>query len=350
MSGRQLILITFTGEHAAGGVPRWVRDFKQGFPEAKSYCWQDLINAAGLIRGAPSHEWEKAGALAHWLKWSKYVEKDDIIIVDGYWGKGWEDHPNVISVCHGIWSHLIKEEADAGRAPDFPLQHAIQVDYRRRHLERGGRLVAVSQFIQHQMEIQWGFRSTVINNCVDLERYRPASQKIERDRPLIIHGVNDRGNKNKGWDHIEHLKNHINADVKSLDQAYNYSKLMWPDPLDKYEVLAQADLVVIPSGYEGNSYFALETLACDVPVVAYKVGLFHEIDELGLADFVGDIIDRQMRFDVEFTNRTKEMLEDLTNEGFVSPRSVAERYSLNKFHKQWRDYLKKEFDYESPTE
>lgn len=340
-----IVLITFTGENAAGGVPRWVRDFKIGFPNTKSYSWNDFVDEFGSKNGP---EWEKARLLNWWLKETKKVTKDDIIIVDGFWGLGLEEFPNVVSVCHGIWSHLIKEEADAGIKPDFPHHHEAQVKYRREHLERGGRLVSVSHFIRYQMEIQWGFKSHVINNAIDLNKYKPTNKIHPFDEYLAIHGINDKGNKNKGWDHIEYCMKNWEEDCKflSLDEAHAYLKIFHPN-LDKYEALAMADFVIIPSAYEGNSYFALETLACDVPVVAYDVGLFFEIKR----DYhtqnhpiqVGEILKRQ--------NRTPE--ETLKGVDLVSqerqrfqPRRRVEQYSIEEFCYKWKSYLKKEFNYE----
>lgn len=342
-------LITFTGEHASGGVPRWVRDFKSGI-EAESFCWADV---AGVVGDGPIPEWERAKILNQWLRITRRVTEDDIIIVDGFWGIGLEELPNVVSCCHGIWSHLIKEEADASKAPDFPIHHAQQVEYRRKHLERGGRLVAVSQFIQHQMEIQWGFASHVINNAIDLEKFKPMRADHGYKRPLIIHGVNDRNNLVKGWPHIHNLIGKVDAEIWSLDEAH---KRMWiePEKYDKYnDTLAAADYALIPSAYEGNSYFALECLACDVPVIAYDVGLFYEIAKRpeGLMSNAGCLLSRKLRSKEETLAGVKlalrkSLLNDTTYWEHVSPRGVAKDYSLQNFHQQWRDYLKREFDYD----
>ncbi|MHA1951728.1 MAG: glycosyltransferase [Candidatus Thorarchaeota archaeon] len=352
---RKIILITFTGEHASGGVPRWVRDFKAGFPEAISYSWQDVLDAGN--RDAPMPESDRAQVLSAWLKWGKKVNDDDIIIVDGFWGKGWEEHENVVSVCHGIWSHLIKEEADAGDPPDNPFNHKVQVNYRRDHLKRGGRLVAVSEFIQHQMDIQWGFKSTVINNAIDLNRFVPSGGETHgRSKKLIIHGVNDRGNENKGWSHIRHVQTELisSCDVWSLDEAHNN---MWTNPEmeDKYKTLSLADLVLIPSGYEGNSYFALETMACGVPVIAYNVGLFYELKKnfegsqrfIGVWGVVMDRLKRSKEFTLEAVKRFLSF--DDNWEGYIPPREIASEFSIQKFHRNWRHYLKHEFGYEQTS-
>jgi len=349
MTGR-LVTISFTSLDSPGGVPRWCRDFASCFPETKHYCWQDCPLSKF---NEPMAEWDRAAVLNAWLRKFGKVDKDDIFIVDGFWGQGLEDFPNVISVCHGIWSHLIKEEADAGKKPDFPLNHAMQVGYRKGHLKRGGKLVAVSQFIQHQMQIQWGFESEVINNAIDLEKYTPSDEPHYLGKPFIIHGINDRGNKNKGWEHIEYLKENLDAVILSLDEASGHL-----DQEDKHKVLAMADLVVIPSAYEGNSYFALETLACDVPVVTYNVGLFYELSKRDHdhpfwparydVGYIMPRICRSKEMTLEYVKLALEGLKDFPHSN--SPRYVAKTYQVYNFHAHWRAYLNREFGYESSSQ
>jgi len=210
------------------------------------------------------------------------------------------------------------------------------------------------------MDIQWGFKSTVINNAIDLDKFKPRKNTDSCTgrgmRPLIIHGVNDKHNPVKGWDHIQYLKENIDADVWSLDEAYAFFKRHDPN-VGKYEVLTYADLVVIPSAYEGNSYFALEAMACDIPIVAYDVGLFYEISKMkeGFMSNVGPILLRRLRSKKETLDGVKHALRKSILSGssywdHTSSRKVAENYSIQKFHEQWKDYLKEEFDYEYKTQ
>ena len=326
----RLISISFTSIDSPGGVPRWNRDLKRFFPELIHYSWDDCPFDANVP------EWDKAKTLNAWLRHEKLITKDDIILVDGFWGMGLEDFPNVVSVCHGIWSHRTAEEAEAGMTPDFPLHHAMQVGYRRKHLDSNGRLVAVSKFIASQMRRQWGFESIVINNGVDLERFIPGNRYDDTiECPLIIHGVNDKKNPVKGWDHIEYVKKNVNAKILSLDEAHvTYGG-------DKYSVLSMADFVLIPSSFEGNSYFLLETLACGVPVVAYDIGLMY-----GLGIFkqiVGIALRREAYSKEETLNGVRHMLSCCKEE--FDPRSIARLYSLEKFGSEWNSYLNKEFSY-----
>jgi glycosyltransferase involved in cell wall biosynthesis len=232
-------------------------------------------------------EWEKARVLNNHLVSAKKLLPTDVVVADGFWAAGLEHMGLAISHSHGIWSHLTKEDVDAGKPPDMPYHHAAQVSFRRRWTGLKKHITAVSDFIAYELDRQWGFAvDCVIDNGVDTDVFKPIERGVvlEVINPLIIHGVNDRTNQNKGWDHIELLKQHF-GNVFSLDEASAY----WPK-LTKAEVLARADLVVHPSGYEGNSMFVAEAMACGVPVIGYDVGYLWSVRNV-----LGCVIDRTKR-------------------------------------------------------
>lgn len=343
---RQIVLISFTALNAGGGVPRWNRDFVAGFPGTKHYSFDDVLRADQGSANFSGTEWGAANTLAGWLHGTRKISKDDIIISDGFWGE-WLSMLgyNVISVAHGIWSHLTKDDVDAGKQPEFPIHHAVQVKHRRDHLARGGKIVAVSDFISNQMKLQWGFDSHVINNAIDLDKFdKLPLYNSWLDERLVIHGVTT---ANKGFDHIEAVKKVLpNDDVLLLDDAAKQYDL------EKYTALKNADLVVQPSAYEGNSYFVLETLACGVPIVAYNVGLLNTIAvrarEKGVEACIGGIIDRKYRSPEETAKVTKFILESVMRKrDCYNPRQVAELFSIQRFHDEWRTYLE---DYERHLE
>lgn len=331
-----LIFTSFTPITASGGVPRWNRDMMLAFPEAKHYSWWDVIADVGDVH-FPMHEWDQAKILNKWLIKKKLVRKDDIVVTDGFWGLGLEEFPNVVSVCHGNWSHTTQDDVDAGILPEFPNHHREQVNYRRKHLARSGRMVAVSDFIADQCKIQWGFEMPVINNGIDLDVFKPQSIKLSRKRPVILHGVT---NANKGFDHIQILKDKLNADILLLDDAVSFFNL------PKYEALGQASIFTHPSAHEGNSYMLLESLACGVPIVSYNVGLMYWTKKNDWENEVGIIIDRKERSPEKTMNATAHLLSNLDK---CNPRKFAEMFSIQRFHAEWKAYLKKEFNYDSSS-
>ena len=318
--------------YTSGGVPRWNQDFKRCFSHVQHYSWDDVVENTGGDVNVP--EWQKAKILNSWLLHNKLVDHDDVVVTDGYWGDGLFPDKTV-SVAHGIWSHLTKEDVDAGMTPEFPFEHAVQVNYRRKHLAAGGRIVAVSSFISHQLDVQWGWKVPVINNAIDVKQFHPVFEKLPRKRPVIVHGVTT---TNKGYYHIESIKD-LDADVLLLDDAAKFFGL------PKYEALAQADLVVQPSAYEGNSYFVLEALACGVPLIVYDVGLMYEASREGWSNCMGTILDRKLRSTETTRRATEEALSRIkpTIAWAWEGRDFACLHSIEVFKKEWTEYLGREF-------
>lgn len=332
-----LVLISYTPLNASGGVPKWNRDFIKAFPEAKHYSWWDFPYAEQGITTYNLTEWEKARTLNTWLCNRKLITSKDIVIVDGFWGLGIPYWKNIISVCHGNWSHTTKDDVDAGIQPEFPHHHAIQLKYRKDIIKNGGKLVAVSEFIADQCNLQWGFNIPVINNAIDTNKFLPAENKFQRKRPIIVHGVT---NSNKGYEYISAIKDEVNADIFLLDELAQHLNL------EKYKALAQADLCVIPSQHEGNSYFCLETLSCGVPIVAYAVGLPYSFVKNRHDVLPGDVIGQYWRRNVkEFTCRVKLFFDEYDEYFSNIARRYALEYDILRFNKEWKDYLLKEFNY-----
>ncbi len=341
---RRVVLISFTPLDAGGGVPRWNRDVASAFPdrEVVHFSWWDhpvrQTNVAGIYEALP--EWQKAEMLGQYLTRERLVTPDDVIIGDGFWASIEDSRfKHVISVAHGIWSHLTKEDVEAGRAPEFPHHHAAQVSFRRSHLRRGRPIVAVSEFIQREMRRQWDFPSTVINNAVDTERFlglQPEQLDLARlGHRLFIHGVTT---ENKGFDHIRAVaESGVIDDADELmlldDAAAKYAEYG-----DKYHILAMASGVIQPSAYEGNSYFVLETMASDVPIVAYPVGLLHSVR--GRRDaFQAGVIISEPRSPHATVDGVRQLIEELDADEFRSPRLIALDYDISLFREQWRNYV-----------
>jgi glycosyltransferase involved in cell wall biosynthesis len=337
----KIVLVSFTPIEDPGGVPRWCRDFRDGFPKGSvvHYSWSDVVHDVGRDYDLP--EWEKARCLSNWLKFKRKVERDDIIVGDGFWADGF-NADRTVSVCHGNWSHTTAADVAKGIPPEFPRHHEAQLEFRLRFSGLGGRLVSVSDFIASQCYIQWGLRMPVINNGIDLEKFVPSSIRVHRERPLIIHGVT---NSNKGFDHIDALKFEASNpcrewDVMLLDDVARYLKI------PKYDALAQADLVVIPSAHEGNSYFLLETLASNIPIVAYDVGLLYRAFRESPQPSLGRIIAREERDARNFASKASHLMTSTTNwRPFIQSREWVSQFSVQEFQRNWREYLEKEFGY-----
>lgn len=331
---RKIVTISFVALNAPGGVPRWNRDIASMCEwnnwEHKHFCYNDVPEPRMVL-----NEWDCAKVLNHYLTASKKISSEDIILVDSFWGLGLEWHKRLCSVQHGNWSHTTLEDVQAGIPPEFPCHHAIQVEYRRKHLTAGGRMVAVSEFIRRECKRQWGFEMDVINNGIDTHQFKPAEHRLTRSRPLIIHFTTT---TNKGLDHIDLLKREVDAQIMLLDEAYD--EVGRPNGLTKYETLAQADLVVHPSAHEGNSYAILEALACCVPIVAYDVGYLWELKNgEQREENVGIIIDRKDRSPQTTLDGVRKALREY-RPGDFRIYLGASRSNIEKFRAQWSEYLR----------
>jgi glycosyltransferase involved in cell wall biosynthesis len=131
---------------------------------------------------------------------------------------------------------------------------------------------------------------------------------------------------------VELLKANF-GNVFSLDEA----AAAYPQ-MTKPEVLASADLIVHPSGYEGNSMFIAESLASGVPIVAYDVGfLWSARDEDGR---VGRVIPRVLRDPGLFLSVVRTTLGglDLIEMGQRAREIAVERLSIERFRREWRNF------------
>lgn len=332
----RIVLISYTPIGSSGGVPRFNRDLRAALPEGSCvhYSWWDCANAFGRDPEAQDiPEWDKARILNSWLLQTRRVTSDDIVIADSFWASGLEHLPMCVSHQHGNWGHVTKADRDAGKLPEFPVHERVQTDFRKRYLDAGRKLTTVSDFIADQMMLQWGFPSVVIGNGIDTKKFVPPIEKKKRSRPVIIHFSTT---WNKGLDHITELKRSVDADVLLLDEAVSFFSM------PKYPALAQADLVVHPSAHEGNSYAVLETLASDVPIVSYDVGLMYTARrENAPVGYVISVVDRCKE---ETENMVREALDD-KNRGDLRPRDWVLRFDLENFRSSWLEYLGKEFGY-----
>lgn len=346
---RRIVTISFTELNAGGGVPAFNRALRAAFPDrvVRHYCAADFPtpSAFGFLP-----EWEQAKSLNRYLIQTRQVTHDDIIIADGFWAAGLESFPFAVSVAHGIWSHLTREDVDAGKQPDMPLHHAAQVAFRGRWSSLKKSHVAVSEFIRNQMWLQWGFESHVINNghpsqkILSDERRKSLRELIElpvESTWLWGHGVNDSTNLNKGMDHIEAVYAMMDSIGKSqnfsLDQLRKIKKL--EKELEPGQFLQLCDFAVVPSGYEGNSYFTGELLSSGVPIVAYDVGLLYQARKEGWSTKLGELIDRRERDTSRTAAGARDLCQRLDKGELLDTREFIRNFSPERFEREWQCYI-----------
>jgi hypothetical protein len=101
-----------------------------------------------------------------------------------------------------------------------------------------------------------------------------------------------------------------------------------------------AQFALIPSGFEGNSVFTAECLACDLPVVAYGVGLMWRALQEDAP--IGVLAPHSLRS----TEMTVSMVRRQLFGDFEStPREWVSQFSVDAWAAEWKRYLQQEFGY-----
>jgi N-acetyl-alpha-D-glucosaminyl L-malate synthase BshA len=105
-----------------------------------------------------------------------------------------------------------------------------------------------------------------------------------------------------------------------------------------YEVLAQADLFLLPSELESFGLAALEAMACEVPVIATNVGGVPEVVTHGVDGFlvpVGDVA-AAARFAVELLSSPERVREM----GKLARKNARARYCSNDVIPKYEAYYR----------
>ncbi|MHB8407880.1 MAG: glycosyltransferase [Acidiferrobacterales bacterium] len=333
-----LITVSYTSLDSSGGVPKFNRDLHAAFPGGKHYCWKDVCEAQGIPDQAFT-EWRKASVLNSWLVWAKKISKDDFIVADSFWADGLSMFPRAVSHQHGNWCHVLADDTKA--PPEFPEHWKAQQLFRQRWMNQGKKITAASDFLAEEMfkygisQEVFGRRDLVdvINHGIDTERWKPATktEKSSRFDPLIIHGVT---NANKGFEHVQAVQDVFGRGVLLLDEA---ARLL---ELPKEQALAQADLVVVPSAYEGFGFFLLEAISCGVPVFAYDVGVAYKLRKDGLSNVVGAVYEQSLRNPHTTVQAVSALFQRIqTGDQTLNPRKVASEYGMDRFNQEWKNFF-----------
>jgi glycosyltransferase involved in cell wall biosynthesis len=203
---------------------------------------------------------------------------------------------------------------------------------------KGKRVVAVSNKIKRELERSYGVGAQVIENAVDVERFSPIPQAkarsilgIDHDGPLGI--FTGRADFTKGFDVLERLAE-TRRDIKILcvtgSQVKEDRLLLARDvPHERMPLYySAADFLLFPSRYEASSYSVIEALSCDLPVVAYRTGIFEDMQE----EQVGRLLD-----EVTLPAFSRG-IDDLLKMPRPHPRAMAVgRFSLRRFEQEYKE-------------
>ena len=294
-----------------GGVAKHGMYLQWVFPDLEIYAWEDFPKwqEYNLIE-----EWEQAPLLNRWLLENDLVDKDTIVICDGWWGMGLGGKvARLISVCHGSYAGAMVEHMKTPWDNGFFLGQAV------RHQEKfwresGCEIVAVSPNAARELGLLADLDSTVICNGIDLETFKPQPWLRKR---LIIEATG--GIPAKGGAIVEGLKS-MGYDIEPF--AVESGNLE-----EEAKRWAEAEIALFPSHYEGNAYSLLEAMACDCKIVGYWTGF---VPNLLWPHKVGEFID-------DYHVAAFAHAIDMARICAYEPRRFVPDF--NTFAKEWRDYL-----------
>jgi len=189
--------------------------------------------------------------------------------------------------------------------------------------------------VQRDLRRYYGIESRLIENGIDLKIFRP----MDRDEARRAIGIDWQGpmgifvgrtDRTKGFDVVEAVAR-ARRDLRILcvsGKAFKSDLMYTASGVKNSEMplyYSAADFLLFPSRYESLSYTSIEALACDLPVVASRTGIFEDIE----SDRVGVIVGSEEPEDYsDGIDRVLQMQ--------VHPRALAEeRFSLDRFREEY---------------
>jgi len=199
----------------------------------------------------------------------------------------------------------------------------------------GKKVVAVSPKVQRALKKYYGLDSKVIENGIPLDVFKPLNKMDSRERigikwrgPLGI--FVGRAERSKGFDVVKKIAKK-RKDIKILcvtTSAVEEKDLIVAKAIKNSDMplyYNAADFLFFPSRYESLSYTSIEALACDLPVVASRTGVFEDLNE----EAVGVLVDS---FETDEFSKAIDKIASLD----VHPRELAkQRFSLDRFKAEY---------------
>jgi len=209
----------------------------------------------------------------------------------------------------------------------------------------GKRCVAVSPKIARELRALYGVRAQVIENGVPMDVFRPLPREEAREaigipkdgRIALFVG---RADHTKGFDLVLEAARG-RKDLRFLcvtpsvveDGRLEVHRNVPHERMPLY--YSAADVLLFPSRYESVGYTALEAMACDLPVVASRTGVFEDLDD----PRVGRVVPTDQVDDF------LQAMDDVLSGPTLHPRAVVrDRFSMERFTEAYRAAVREAVD------
>ena len=336
---RVAILTLYDFEEVRGGTELFVRHLQRAFPDC------EVLTYSSSARELPRQnltkvnvEFERMGLAIskHFARLHKSAPFDLAICNDvaGVGLKFFAPEVPAIQMFHYTYRGFAEGalRGHPGYGPSRYLHPIFE-----RVAANGKRVVAVSHKTRRELERYYGLSAHVIENAVSLDKFRPLPQSDCRSRlgikwegpiGIFVGRVDD----TKGYDVVRALAKK-RKDMRILcvtgsdsrDENMIVARRVPNEEMPIY--YSAADFLLFPSRYESASYTTIEALACDLPVVAHRTGLFEDMEERE----VGRILD-----EVSEDDFSKAIDDVLGRSNFGTRRLAEKRFSMDRFIEEYR--------------
>jgi len=227
-------------------------------------------------------------------------------------------------------------------------------------IEQSHGLTTVSESLRSETVNALGIRREVkvIPNFLDCSYYRRRRDLRLRDRlagsktPVMVHMSNFRPVKRAGivFDVFERVRRHMpvklvyigdgpdRAETEARARASEFATdvVFEGEQRDPVPLLSCADLFLLPSSQESFGMAALEAMACEVPVIATRIGGLPELIDDGKNGFLCDVDD----VDGMATRALTLLQDDMTARalGKAARESVSRRFCVDKVVPMYEQY------------
>jgi glycosyltransferase involved in cell wall biosynthesis len=339
MGLRVAILSFYDFDEVQGGTEIFVRYLREAFPESEmitfAKCRSEVIGPS-LVK--VNLEYERMGlAISRGFARMNREKRFDLIFCNDVSGLALKLVAPQVPACQ-IFHYTYRGFAGGAlrHRPGYASSYHVQPLFEK-FTANSKKVVTVSHKTRRELEQLYGLSAEVIENGVPLDHFRPIPREEARERlgikwdgPIGI--FVGRTDSTKGFDIVKAVAAK-RKDMRIL--CVTGSDLVEKGMITARKVpneqmpfyYSSADFLFFPSFYESASYASIEALACGLPVVAYRTGLFEDIEEHRVGRFLTSR-------DPEDYSRA---IDEVLGHGKYSSRQVAEeRYSLDRFIADYR--------------
>jgi len=340
---RVAILSFYDFDHVQGGMEVFTEHLRQAFPNSELITYFSATQGMGRINMERLNLQEAKMGLAIGNKFHKMNRSNpfDLLISNGI--VGWyvsilKPEIPMINVHHytlrGLADNVLV--GTPGYAPSKYIVSLLE-----RTSSTGKENIAVSCKTQRELRRYYNLDSRVIENGIPLDHFKPIQK--ERAREMLEIGWDGelgifvgRADYTKGFDIVQQVAQSqpgLRILCITPSQAKGENLIIRNNVPNKLMPIcySAADFFIFPSRYENASISCLEAMACNLPMVVSRTGIFEDIDE----SIVGRIVSSSSPED--YRSAIQEVLRSKTGH---TRELVEKRYSLERFIDDYRNLAK----------